>query len=150
MAPFLAHYGFDAFVHDKRGTGESEGEFYKTTYDDYINDARNCAIFLSKHERIDPGLVGVMGASEGGRIAVVAADRYPVFTFVISQAGTMVGTIYDRLYAQLNAMVDSGVITDPIAQIVKPLWQKSFEAWASHFPVKHAVIDNEIEEQRKD
>ncbi|NTV84768.1 MAG: hypothetical protein HGA23_10785, partial [Bacteroidales bacterium] len=36
MAPILAHCGYAAFVHDKRGTGESEGDFIKTTYDDYI------------------------------------------------------------------------------------------------------------------
>ncbi len=149
MAPVLAHCGYAAFVHDKRGTGESGGEFYKTTYDDYIKDAGNCANFLSKHDRIDPGLIGIMGASEGGRIAVVAASRYPVFTFVISQAGTMVSAIDDRLYAQLNGMVDGGVITDSIAQIVRPLWQKSFEAWASKDPARHTMVDNEIEEQRK-
>jgi len=149
MAPVLAHCGYAAFVHDKRGTGESEGKYVMTTYDDYIKDAGNCAIFLSKHERVDSGSIGVMGASEGGRIAVVAASRYPVFKFVISQAGTMVSAIDDRLYAQLNGMVDGGVITDSIADMVRPLWRKSFEAWASHDPAKHALLDYEIEEQRK-
>lgn len=149
MAPVLAHCGYAAFVHDKRGTGESEGEYVKTTYDDYVIDAGNCAEFLSNHKRIDRTSIGVMGASEGGRIAVVAANRYPVFSFVISQAGTMVNAIDDRLYAQLNGMIDAGIITDSIADIARPLWQKSFEAWASHDPAKHALVDNEIEEQRK-
>ncbi len=124
MAPVLAHCGIAAFVHDKRGTGESEGVFVNTTYNDYINDAGNCALFLTSHERIDSSLIGVMGASEGGRIAVIAASRYPVFKFVVSQAGTVVGTVEDRLYAQLNGMNDHGILSDSLDKIVRPLWRK--------------------------
>jgi pimeloyl-ACP methyl ester carboxylesterase len=149
MAPILAHCGYGAFVNDKRGTGESEGEYVKTTYDDYIVDAGNCALFLSKHKRIDPDKIGVMGASEGGRIAVIAASRFPVFSFVISQAGTMVSAIDDRLYAQLNGMVDNETITDSIAELVRPFWKMSFEAWASNDPEEHVKVDREIMQQRK-
>jgi dipeptidyl aminopeptidase/acylaminoacyl peptidase len=84
IAPVFAHCGIAAFVHDKRGTGLSEGVFAETTYDDYVTDAGNCAMALSKHKEIDSGMIGVMGGSEGGRIAVLAANRYPVFKFVIS------------------------------------------------------------------
>lgn len=76
IAPVQAHCGYASFVHDKRGTGKSEGDYVKTTYDDYITDAGNCALFLSKHPKINPENIGVMGASEGGRIAVVAASRF--------------------------------------------------------------------------
>ena len=149
MAPILAHCGYGAFVHDKRGTGESEGEFVNTTYDDYITDAGNCALYLSRHRRIDPGKIGVMGASEGGRVAVIAASRFPVFSFVISQAGTVVSAIDDRMYAQMNGMIDGGAITDSIAELVSPFWKMSFEAWASNDPEKHAKADRVITQQRK-
>jgi pimeloyl-ACP methyl ester carboxylesterase len=149
MAPILAHCGYSAFVHDKRGTGESEGDFIKTTYDDYITDAGNCAIFLSKHKRIDSGKIGVMGASEGGRVAVIAASRFPVFSFVISEAGTVVSAIEDRMNAQINGMIDQGIITDSIATLVRPVWRRSFEAWASKDPEEHVKADREIMEQRK-
>lgn len=149
MAPILAHCGYAAFVHDKRGTGESEGDFVKTTYDDYITDAGNCAIFLSKHRRIDPEKIGVMGASEGGRVAVIAASRFPVFSFVISEAGTVVSAIDDRMNAQINGMIDQAIITDSIAALVRPVWRRSFEAWASNDPREHKKADMEIMEQRK-
>ena len=149
MAPILAHSGIAAFVHDKRGTGESEGDYINTTYDDYITDAGNCGIFLSGHKRIDAFRIGVMGASEGGRIAVIAASRYPVFSFAISQAGTVVSAIDDRLHAQINGMVDSGIMNDSIAEQVRPLWEKSFRAWASNDPAEHARVDKEIIEWRK-
>jgi pimeloyl-ACP methyl ester carboxylesterase len=149
MAPVLAHCGIAAFVHDKRGTGESEGEYVNTTYNDYITDAGNCAIFLSGHKRIKPDLIGVMGASEGGRIAVIAASRYPVIKFVVSQAGTVVTTVEDRLYAQLNGMIDGGLMNDSICSLVRPLWEKSFKAWESNDPAEHEKVNKEILEWRQ-
>lgn len=149
MAPVLAHCGIAAFVHDKRGTGESGGEYVKTSYSDYITDAANCAIFLSADDRIDKSRIGVMGASEGGRIAVAAAARYPVFSFAISQAGTVVSAVEDRLYAQLNGMVDQGVISEALAAKVSPLWEKSFLAWASGDSAKHNAVNREITEWRR-
>jgi pimeloyl-ACP methyl ester carboxylesterase len=145
IAPVLAHCGIAAFVHDKRGTGESGGEYAKTTYEDYIKDAGACASWLRKDPRIDTSFVGVMGASEGGRVAVVAACRYPEIKFVISQAGTVVSAIDDRLYAQLNGMVDQNNLPDTMVETVKPLWIKSFEAWASCDPKKHEEVDREID-----
>ena len=148
MAPILAHCGYAAFVHDKRGTGESEGDYVKTTYDDYVTDAGNCAVCISKHKRIDHNKIGVMGASEGGRVAVIAASRFPVFSFVISQAGTVVSAIDDRMNAQINGMIDNGTINDSIAELVKPVWRNSFEAWASNDPEEHAKVDKEIRQLR--
>jgi len=141
IAPILAHCGIAAFVHDKRGTGESEGDFIRTTYNDYITDAGNCAEWLSKHDRINSELVGVMGGSEGGRIAVMAASRYPAIKFVISQAGTVVSTVEDRLYAQLNGMKDQGIINESTYAEIRPLWEKSFLAWASNDPAEHEKVN---------
>jgi|GEM_PF-1408917 len=144
MAPVLAHCGIAAFVHDKRGTGESEGDYAKTTYEDYIRDAGACAIRLAKDPRIDTSFVGVMGGSEGGRVAIIAASRYPQIKFVISQAGTVVSAIDDRLNAQLNGMMDQQILPDSMVETVKPLWIISFEAWASGDPKKHEEADQEI------
>ncbi|MBN2632414.1 MAG: prolyl oligopeptidase family serine peptidase [Bacteroidales bacterium] len=149
IAPIFAHCGYAAFVHDKRGTGQSEGIFEKTTYNDYINDAGNCAIFLSHHPSIDPDRIGVMGGSEGGRVAVIAASRFPAIKFVISQAGTVVSTVEDRLYAQMNGMKDGGLLTDSMLDVVRPLWEKSFLAWASNDPREHEKVNREIKEWRK-
>ena len=149
IAPILAHCGYAAFVHDKRGTGLSEGYFASTTYNDYINDAGNCATFLVNHARIDPGKIGVMGGSEGGRVAVIAASRFPAISFVISQAGTVVTGVEDRLNAQLNGMKDGGILTDSLLKEVEPLWKKSFLAWASHDPAEHEKVNREIMEWRK-
>jgi pimeloyl-ACP methyl ester carboxylesterase len=149
IAPIFAHCGIAAFVHDKRGTGKSEGDFVKTTYEDYIRDAGNCAKWLSKHKKINPEMVGIMGGSEGGRVAVIAACRFPEIKFVISLAGTVVSAIDDRLNAQLNSYLDNGSLNDSLYARVKPLWERSFMAWASNDPNKHEMVNKEIADWRK-
>lgn len=148
IAPILAHCGYAAFVHDKRGTGESEGDYVKTTYDDYITDAGNCALFLSKHKSIDPEMIGVLGGSEGGRIAVLAASRFPVVKFVISFAGTVVSTEEDRIYAQMGGFKTGGM-SDALINEITPLWKQSFAAWASNNAGEHKKVNREIAEWRK-
>ena len=147
MAPVLAHCGIAAFVHDKRGTGDSQGVYRETTYDDYIRDAGNAAVFLSTHARVDPALIGVMGASEGGRIAVLVASRYQHVTFAVSFAGPVVSMLDDRIYAQLNGLRDRGT-SERIVGEITPLWEKSLAAWASPDPRAHEQVDRDILEWR--
>lgn len=148
LAPILAHCGIAAFVHDKRGTGESEGVFVKTTYDDYITDAGNCALFLSKHPRIDSTKIGVIGGSEGGRIAVIAASRYPIIKYVVSFAGTVVSAIDDRINAQ-KGWLKSLNLNDTAFVEILALHEKSIRAWASNKPVEHDKVNKEIEIMRQ-
>lgn len=148
IAPILAHCGFAAFVHDKRGTGQSEGQFEETTYDDYVTDAGNCALFLSRRQDIDPNLIGVLGGSEGGRIAVLTASRYPAVTFAISFAGTVVSALDDRMNAQMGWLKSKG-LSDSVLSEVVPLWDKSLRAWASHDPADHDSANRDIALMRK-
>ena len=148
LAPILAHCGYAALVHDKRGTGASTGEFRNTTYDDYITDAGNCALYLKDHPRIDTARIGVCGASEGGRIAVIAASRFPVFSFVISYAGTVVSAVDDRINAQKGWLQSLG-LSDSVYEVVLALHERAIRAWASDDPAKLDSVDREIVEMRK-
>jgi len=143
IAPVFAHCGVAAFVHDKRGTGESDGVFRDTTYEDYIRDTGNSAVALSEDPRIDPDRIGVMGGSEGGRIAVSSASRFPVFSFAISMMGPLQSMKEDRFYAQLNGLRVQGSSDSLLAQ-VEPIWRGIIDAWASDDPAQHARIDEEI------
>ena len=147
IAPVLAHCGIAALVHDKRGTGESGGRFVETTYDDYVTDAGNLAVFLTRHPRINPKLIGVLGGSEGGRVAVLTASRFPAVTFVVSFAGTVVSAQEDRIYAHMGGFRARG-IPDSVIAAVEPLWRRSFAAWASDTPADHAKVNAEIAEAR--
>ncbi len=147
LAPILAHCGIAAFVHDKRGTGESGGEFSKTTYDDYAMDAGSCAKFLSNHSRIDASKIGVAGGSEGGRIAVLAASRFEEISFVVSFAGTVVSSVDDRINAQ-KGWLKSMNLQDSVYRAVLDIHEKSIRAWASNNPAEHKKVNAEIAEMR--
>jgi dipeptidyl aminopeptidase/acylaminoacyl peptidase len=147
IAPVFAHCGIAAFVHDKRGTGESEGVFRDTTYEDYILDTGNSAVALSEDPRIDPARIGVMGGSEGGRVAVIAARRFPVFSFAVSMMGPLLGMKEDRFYAQANELRGRGVSGSLIAEVT-PIWRGIIDAWASDDADDDARIDQEIRAAR--
>jgi len=148
IAPVFAHCGVAAFVHDKRGTGESDGVFRDTTFEDYILDTGNAAVALSEDPRIDVDRIGVMGGSEGGRIAVIAANRFPVFSFAISMMGPLVGAKEDRFYAQINGLKAQGA-SDSLVAEVEPIWRGIIEAWASDDPADHSRIDGQIRAARE-
>lgn len=147
LAPALAHCGIAAFIHDKRGTGESEGDFAKTTYEDYITDAGNCAVYLSKHPGINSEIVGIAGASEGGRVAVIAASRYSEIKFVISFEGTVVSAVDDRINAQKGWLRGLN-LPDSTFREIMDLHEKSIRAWASNDPEEHEKVNQHIVEMR--
>jgi len=98
---------------------------------------------------VDPRLIGVLGGSEGGRIAVLAASRFPAVKFVVSFAGTVVSMQDDRIYAQMGGLRARGV-PDSVIAAVEPLWRRSFAAWASNRPADHVRVNAEITEARKE
>lgn len=148
IAPIFAHCGIAAFVHDKRGTGESEGNFAETTYDNYVNDIGNIAKFLSGHIRINPDNIGVMGGSEGGRIAYLTASRFPIIKFAASYAGDIASTFDSRFYAQ-SGWLKSQNLGDSVLNEILPLWKQSFQAWVNDNPEDHKKVNKEIFEFRK-
>ena len=148
LAPALAHCGIAAFVHDKRGTGASGGDFVKTTYDDYINDAGMCAVYFSKHASIDTSLIGVAGASEGGRVAIIAASRFKEIKFVVSFEGTVVSAVDDRINAQ-KGWLKSLNLPDSAYEEVFGLHCRSIRAWASQDAAEHMKVNSDITEMRK-
>jgi len=143
MAPRLAYCGAAAFVHDKRGTGESDGVFRDTDYEDYIADTGNAARFLASDPRIDGERIGVMGGSEGGRVAVIAAARYPVFTYVVSLMGPTISMVEDRLLAEKAGAIGRGL--DGVEwEDIEPIWRGMIEAEATGDPEVVRQFDEEI------
>jgi len=143
MAPRLAHCGVAAFVHDKRGTGASEGVFTDTDYEDYITDTGNAGLALAQDPRFDRDRIGVLGGSEGGRVAVVAAARYPVFHFVVSLMGPVISMVEDRLLAEKYAAIGRG-LNGVEWEDIEPIWRGMIEAEATGDPAVVERFDEEI------
>jgi hypothetical protein len=75
LARRIAREGFAALIWDKRGVGESGGEWSEAGFEDQAGDAAAAVALLRDRPEIDPGKVGIHGHSQGGTIAPLAAVR---------------------------------------------------------------------------
>ncbi len=66
--------GVSSLRYDKRGVGESDGEYLSTGFHDNIADARAALEVLLARPEVDPARVTVIGHSEGALIASAMAD----------------------------------------------------------------------------
>ena len=73
LAHSLAEAGIASLRFDKRGVGESGGEFSTAGPDDFVADVLGAVKYLVRHEGIASGRVGLLGHSEGGMVALTAA-----------------------------------------------------------------------------
>ncbi len=139
----LAHCGFAALVYDKRGTGKSGGLFHESTYDDFITDAGNAAVYLSEYKTIDPERIGVYGGSQGGRLGPLAAARFDIISFAVSASGP-IGTIEENWnYNMKNALKIRGN-QDSTIDAVMPYWLRHHAAWANNDTLEFNALAKEI------
>ena len=75
VAEVLANAGFVVLRYDKRGVGQSGGRTEAATLTDFADDARAAVQFLSERKDIDRKRIAVIGHSEGGWVAMLAAAK---------------------------------------------------------------------------
>jgi hypothetical protein len=75
LASALADAGFAVLRYDKRGIGQSGGRAETATLSDYADDAVAAVQFLKRRKDVDPARIAMLGYSEGGAVASVAASR---------------------------------------------------------------------------
>jgi uncharacterized protein len=90
IAGALAEQGFAVVRYDKRGVGQTGGRSESATLPDYSEDLIAVAKWMGKQGFVDPRRIGVVGHSEGGTVAMLAASRHDkIATLVlVSTPGT--------------------------------------------------------------
>jgi pimeloyl-ACP methyl ester carboxylesterase len=87
LAQFFAGHGMAALVYDKRGAGASTGDWMHSSFEDLAKDTVAAVNYLKTRREIDPARIGLMGSSQGGWVAPLAALRSPDVHFVIVKSG---------------------------------------------------------------
>lgn len=89
LADHFTRQGFAVLRYDKRGVGLTGGALHPgSTTDQYAADALAAVRYLRLHPRIHPDRVGIVGHSEGGLIAAMAAAEAPdAVAFIAMLAG---------------------------------------------------------------
>src|SRR5438876_553221 len=85
---FFVRLGMAVLSLDKRGAGDSTGDFRTASMDDLASDWLAGVTFLKSRSDIDPKRIGVHGSSQGGWTAPLMAARSGDLSFIIVRAGS--------------------------------------------------------------
>jgi pimeloyl-ACP methyl ester carboxylesterase len=88
LADALSRRGVAVLRVDDRGVGGSTGSIKTSTSDDFAGDVLAGLDFLKGRREIDGKKLGLIGHSEGGIIAPIAATRSKDVAFIVLMAGT--------------------------------------------------------------
>ena len=83
----LAARGFTVLAYDKRGVGESSGSWQDAGLQELADDAAAALRFLRGQPGVDAARVALVGFSEGGWVAPMAAAREPGVRAIASISG---------------------------------------------------------------
>ena len=86
-ARWFASEGIAALAYDKRGVGESSGDFRKVPFMELCDDGLGAIKYLKSRKEIDAKRMGVWGLSQGGWLGPLAASRSADVAFVIAVSG---------------------------------------------------------------
>lgn len=118
--------GIAAFMYDKRGTGESGGDFETSTYADLVADAVAAVEVLRRQPEIDGKAIGLMGASESGWLTPEIAERSGGLAFVVNKVGSPLSvreTVAWEVYNDLQAEGVSEESARQQVEVLRRLWQ---------------------------
>lgn len=87
LADHLTRNGIAVLRVDDRGVGKSTGLFATATTEDFVADALAGVAFLKGRRDIDAKRIGLIGHSEGGVTAPIAATRSSDVAFIVLLAG---------------------------------------------------------------
>lgn len=86
-APELAKAGIASIRIDFIGSGESKEDYINYNYTSAVSDANAAAKYMGDLDAVDETRIGVMGWSQGGTIAMLAAGENRSFQSVLTWAG---------------------------------------------------------------
>ncbi|MGB8376526.1 MAG: alpha/beta fold hydrolase [Salegentibacter sp.] len=88
LSDYLTRQGIAVLRFDDRGFGKSGGDFSKATTADFAQDVLSAVQYLKSRQDIAPDHIGLIGHSEGGIIAPLAANQSADISFIVTLAAT--------------------------------------------------------------
>ena len=116
MARWFAAQGVAAFAYDKRGVGESTGDFKAVPFMELSDDGLAALEYLKARKEIDAKRIGVWGLSQGGWLGPLAASRSSDIAFVIAVSGPGVSPGEQMIVYYANELRAEGVPEDEVRE----------------------------------
>lgn len=106
-------------IPDKRGCEKSEGQWIGANFDQLANDALSAIEFIKIQEQFEPSYIGLVGMSQGGWIAPVAATKSDDVSFFASISGASVSVEEQLLHEEIHNISE---YTYPLlARLIAPI-----------------------------
>jgi len=115
VADRFARAGVAALIYDKRGVGQSTGDWRASGFEDLVADAVAGVDWLRNRGDIRRGQIAVYGHSQGGMLAPFVASSTPHVQFVISGAGSAVPLREAEVNSIVNQLRARGVAESDMA-----------------------------------
>ncbi len=126
IAESLAAQGIAVLIPDKRGVGESAGDWRTAGFEELAADAQAGWGLLAAHPAIDPRRVGYLGLSQGGHIAPLAAAGTPGAAFAVNLVGSL-QVMEQQLYDELDSAYREHGLDDRTIDWLQELARFSFD-----------------------
>jgi len=117
LATLLPPLGIAVFLYDRRGSGESTGDFATASFFDLAADAQAAIAHLKSRSDIDPKNIGVWGMSQGGWIAPLTASQSADVAFVIAVSAVGVSPAEQMTYSAVYELREQGFSEESIQQM---------------------------------
>ena len=108
-ARWFASEGIAALAYDKRGVGESSGDFRKVPFMELCDDGLAAIKYLKSRKEADAKRIGVWGLSQGGWLGPLAASRSADVAFVLAVSGPSVSPGEQMIVYYANELREQGV-----------------------------------------
>jgi pimeloyl-ACP methyl ester carboxylesterase len=147
IADAIADAGFIVLRYDKRGIGQSGGRPESAGLADYAEDARAAVRLLADRKDVDPKRIALIGHSEGGMVALIAASKDKRIAAVgLLEAYGVPGS--ELVLAQQQRALEKLTLTDEERQAKIDLQKRIHEAvvtgrgWDQIPPELRRAVDN--------
>jgi pimeloyl-ACP methyl ester carboxylesterase len=114
----LPALGFAVLVFDRRGSGQSSGDFRSADFETLADDAIAGQRALAKIPRIDQTRIGFWGLSQGGWLAVLAAGRNTDSAFAVAVSAPLVTANEQMQFATSNLLAVRGYSESDVREML--------------------------------
>lgn len=118
FADHLGKQGIAVLIPDKRGSGQSEGEWREVGLEELAEDAVAAIRYLKEQDRWLVSKIGIAGFSQGGHIAPVAAARSQDIDFVVNVSGGAVTMEETMIHEVTQTAIKEGLRPHQISQML--------------------------------
>lgn len=111
LSDYLTRYGVLVLRYDKRGIGQSGGNYASATTADLASDAQAAFAYLRRRPEVNAAKVGLIGHSEGAIIAPMVVAGDPQVAFIIMMAAS--GVPGDEVLVEQTLLISEAMGMSP-------------------------------------